>query len=446
MDVRDLPSVEAVVNSIGDAAGLPRGLVTHLVRTEIDEARADLLSGKDSADPITRSRAAIEAVGATRPRRVVNATGVLLHTNLGRAPASSSSADVLRDVAAGYSNVEIDITTGRRAGRHDYLSGLIRLTTGADSGFAVNNNAGALLLALASTVGRGGRVAVSRGELIEIGGSFRLPDLMASSGVRLVEVGTTNRTRLSDFESVVDDVDAVLKVHPSNYRIDGFHEEATWAELADLADRSRTPFIADVGSGLLDQPPPWVPTDLGGWLRDEPGVRQTVALGASLVLFSGDKLLGGPQAGIIAGRSEDVARTMAHPLARALRLDGGTIAALGATLEAYLDQRVHDLPFWRMATVPVDQLMERAKLVANDHPCATAITTEAVPGAGSVPSATIPSAGVAIEGPTDAIWHELASAPTPIIATRRAGTVVIDLRSVDSADDAMVAAAISKLG
>lgn len=443
MELRDLPSVDAIIASCGETV-VPASIVADVARVSVEQARAALVEGADTTDPAVNAREIIATIARARPIEVINATGVLLHTNLGRAPMPSVAVEAASSVASGYSNVEIDVNTGRRAGRHDYLAPVIASVTGAEAGFAVNNNAGALLLALAALGPAGGKVAVSRGELIEIGGSFRLPDLMRSSGVELVEVGTTNRTRLDDYRSVLSTVDSILKVHPSNYRIDGFQEEATWGELAELAHGAGIPFIADVGSGLIDEAAPWVPQDLSRWLRDEPGVRQVVELGADLVLFSGDKLLGGPQAGIIAGRAEAVAVAKKHPIARAVRLDGPAIASLSVTIEAYADNRVRDIPFWQMATTSVDALAHRAKLLMEGASGAEAVESHAVPGAGSVPGATIPSVAVRLPGSADKTWSRLAGFEIPVIATRRDGATMVDLRSVPPRLDSLLGRAIAE--
>jgi L-seryl-tRNA(Ser) seleniumtransferase len=349
------------------------------------------------------------------------------------------------DQAATAGNVEIDLRTGRRASRHAYLSTVVRAVTDAEDGFAVNNNAGALLLALASVAGDGGRVAVSRGELIEIGGSFRLPELMRASGATLVEVGTTNRTRISDFHRVAHDMDAILKVHPSNYRIEGFQEEASTADLARLASERGIPFIHDVGSGLIDERAPWLGDARRDWLAHEPGVRQSLALGSDLVLFSGDKLLGGPQAGVVVGSAVAVERARRHPIARAVRLDGGTIAALGATLECYLSDQVLTLPFWRMASASVDEIGERATVVSAGVAGTSIVEGGSVPGAGSVPGRTIPTRLIRIEGDEDAIWSHLASDDDhPVVGFRRDGAVHLDLRSVLPRDDDRVRDALQR--
>lgn len=443
MELRNLPSVDAVIEQLVDSTVIPVAVVAHVAKESVGSARDALVNDREPIDAVESARRRIADLEAARPTAVINATGVLLHTNLGRAPICRDAATIGRELGVSAGNVEMDIRTGRRAKRHDYLSALLRIVTGAEDGFAVNNNAGGLLLALASVAGRG-RVAVSRGELIEIGGSFRLPSLMEASGAELVEVGTTNRTRLSDFEAVVGSVDALLKVHPSNYRIDGFSEEASYEQLVRLAQERSIPLVADVGSGLLDQNAPWVPDGLRSWLAKEPGVKQTVSVGADLVLFSGDKLLGGPQAGLIVGKQSAVAAARQHPIARAVRLDGSTIGALATTLEMYADNRVLEIPFWSMATAPLETLRERAtSICAPFADSVDIIDSEAVPGAGSVPGETIPSIAIRLRGPADTNWAAMAAMERPVIATRRDGAVHVDLRSVQPHDDGAVSAAIT---
>lgn len=448
MELRDLPAVDQLARQASEQTSLPEALVLGIARRCIDDARASIENGIEPADPADTLARAIADIEASRPRIVINATGVLLHTNLGRAPLLDETAREASSIAASASNVEIDVRTGRRSKRHDYLRSILPVVTGAEAGFAVNNNAGALLLALASVAGGGGKVAVSRGELIEIGGSFRLPSLMEASGAALVEVGTTNRTRLADYEAVAGDVDAILKVHPSNYRIDGFAEEATYGELATLASSIGIPFIADVGSGLLDVSAPWLGDADRRWLASEPGVRQTVEQGASMVLFSGDKLLGGPQAGVMVGTADAIGRAMDHPVARAVRLDGSSIAALAATFDLYAESRVLEIPFWRMASASITEIRDRATAVIaavskGTRDQVSVIDGESLPGAGSVPGESIPTAVIRLEGPTDDIWASLARSELPVIASRRDGAVFIDLRSVDPRDDKVVAAAIA---
>jgi L-seryl-tRNA(Ser) seleniumtransferase len=444
MEMRDLPAVDALAAGIVADSTLPRAVIIQACQSAVDNARVALASGQD-VDPAATVARMLADIEAARPRTVINATGVLLHTNLGRAPLNADIATMAGVFAASAGNVEMDVRSGRRSSRSAYLSTLLPIVTGADGGFAVNNNAGALLLSLASVAGDGGRVAVSRGELIEIGGSFRLPDLMAASGATLVEVGTTNRTRLSDYEKVADSVDAILKVHPSNYRVEGFREEASYADLSALAHARGIPFIADVGSGLIDETAPWLAAGNRAWLAGEPGVKQTVASGADLVLFSGDKLLGGPQAGIVVGRADAVQAAQTHPIARAVRLDGPAIAAICAVLEKYADQRVLDIPFWAMASLTCADIDLRAHEVLSGTTGAAVVDGASIPGAGSVPGATIPTRLIKLPGSAEAAYTELARHDPPIISSRRDTSTVIDLRSVLPTDDALVADAVRKL-
>jgi L-seryl-tRNA(Ser) seleniumtransferase len=368
---------------------------------------------------------------------VINATGVLLHTNLGRAP--TAGPDVSR-----ASNLELDLETGSRGRRSTYLNALIASTVGAEAGLVVNNNAGALFLALAALAGRDGRVIVSRGELIEIGGSFRLPDLMAASGVHLVEVGTTNRTRKSDFTAVPGTVEAVLKVHPSNYRVEGFTEEVLFSEMSAVANALDAPFIADVGSGLLDAEVPWIAGGRPAWLAGEPGVRQTLEQGADVVLFSGDKLLGGPQAGIAAGTAASIEQMATHPVARALRINSPTIAMLTTTFEAYASGLAASLPFWTMATAPPNVIYSRTLETLEASGVDGAIVEgESLPGAGSVPGLAIPTPVLRLEGREEDVWRSLAGHETPVIAARRDGAALLNLRSVHPDEDSIVAAALA---
>ncbi len=355
---------------------------------------------------------------------VINATGTLLHTNLGRAPVEVHSP-------ARYANIELDLASGQRGSRQATVGESVALSCGAESALIVNNCASALMLVLAALAnGRG--AAVSRGELVEIGGAFRVPDVMRQSGAQLVEVGTTNRTRLADFERALSatDVALVLSVHQSNYSITGFAEQTTVAELATLGP----PVVADIGSGLLDASCPWLDGPPPEWLEGEPAARQTLEAGADLVIFSGDKLLGGPQAGIIAGRADLVAACGRHPLARALRPGGLVLEALQATTLSYLRRKGREIPFRRMASEPVESLVGRAESIAESvGPSVAAINTDAVPGGGTLPGRTIPSAGIRYEGD---IVGRLRHRDLPIIARIDAGVTVCDLRSVNPADDA----------
>jgi L-seryl-tRNA(Ser) seleniumtransferase len=407
------PSVDAIARSLADT-GLPHPLL-------VDAARAAIAAG----DPAAARRRA-EAVAAALLRPVVNATGVLLHTNLGRAPLG-------RAPSTGYTNLELDLRSGRRGSRSEHAASLLARATGADTALIVNNGAAAVLLALAA-LARGRAVVVSRGELIEIGGGFRIPEVLQQSGARLVEVGTTNRTRIDDYERALaehDDIALVLKVHQSNYRMLGFTAAVDVAELTRLGPL----VVVDIGSGLLDATTPWLKGPPPTWLAGEPAARQTLAAGAALVTFSGDKLLGGPQAGVLAGRADLIAACAHHPLARALRAGGLVLGALQDTALAYLRNDGDAIPFWRMATLDVAELRRRARALG----VGGCVDTVAVAGAGSVPGLEVPSAGVAVVG--DHAGALRAHEP-PVVARVHAGRTVCDLRTVDPADDPVVAKAL----
>ncbi len=415
------PSVDALARSLA-ATGLPHPLL-------VDTAREAIAAG----EPASAARRA-EDLARALLQPVVNATGVLLHTNLGRAPLATRPTQ-------GYSNLELDLATGGRGSRQDHAAVLVARAAGAEAAIVVNSCAAAVVLVLAALApGRG--VAVSRGELIEIGGGFRIPDVLEQSGATLVEVGTTNRTRLADYRRAVegggwaerDGVAIVLKVHTSNYRITGFTEEVGVDELAELG----VPVVADIGSGLLDAACPWLPGGPPPWLVGEPAARQTLAAGADLVTFSGDKLLGGPQAGVIAGRADLVEACARHPLARALRPGGLVLSALQDTVLAYLHRDGGAIPFWRMATTPVPELRARASALE----IGTVVDCQAVPGGGTLPGVEIPSAGVAVPGDHA---QALRAASPPIIARVAEGRTLCDLRTVDPGDDAHLAGALRAL-
>ncbi len=443
MSLRDLPAVDALADALAPT-GLPRALLLETARRAVDGARERLLAG-EAADAAALARAEADGLARLRPHRVINATGVLLHTNLGRAPLHPDAAAAAAVAATGYSALEMDLSSGRRGGRGAYVRELAAQLTGAEAALVVNNNAGALFLTLAALAG-GGRVVVSRGELIEIGGSFRLPELMAATGARLVEVGTTNRTRLGDYAAVADRAAVLLKVHPSNYRIEGFTDEVGYGELAALAAEHGVPLVADIGSGLLDERAPWLAGPPPAWLTGEPAARQTLAAGAGVVLFSGDKLLGGPQAGIVAGSAHLVGTLARHPAARALRCDGPTLAALAVTLELYAAGRGAEVPFWSMAGLPYDALATRAAAVMAaaglDGLGGDVVAGESLPGAGSVPGTSLPSPAIVVSGDADAMWHALLAGPVPVVARRREGRLEVDLRTVAPDDDEAVAAAL----
>jgi L-seryl-tRNA(Ser) seleniumtransferase len=435
---RAVPSVDRVLHEL---SGLPHGLALAVAREAVDAAREAA-----AADPATevdpeqvlddaRRRAGILRRSLLQP--VVNATGVLIHTNLGRAPLGAGALGAVLEVAGGYSNLEYRLAEGRRGSRHDHAGALLARACGAEAGLVVNNNAAAVLLVLAA-LARDREVVVSRGELVEIGGGFRVPEVMAESGARLVEVGTTNRTRLADYRRAVGpDTALLLKVHASNYRMTGFVESTPVAELAGLGP----PVVVDTGSGLLDDTTPWL-ARRPAWLADEPGARQCLEAGAALVTFSGDKLLGGPQAGVVVGRADLVQALARHPLARAVRPGKMTLAALQAVALAYLDGDGAAIPLWRMATASVEDLTGRALRLAAAVAGAKPVDTQAVAGGGSLPGLTIPSVGIALEV-TDPDSALAALRALGVVARVEEGAVVADLRSVDPADDARLGEALA---
>lgn len=434
---RHLPSVERVIAQIAHD-GLPHELFARAARDAVGAARGLVERGRtiapDDVVADARERAATARARLLGP--VVNATGVLLHTNLGRAPLGTRTVAAMADVAA-YSNLEYRMPEGVRGSRHEHAGHLLALAVGAEAGMVVNNNAAAVLLVLA-TLARGREVVVSRGELVEIGGGFRVPEIMAETGARLVEVGTTNRTRRDDYERAIGEATAlVLKVHASNYRMVGFVASVGVAELAGLGP----PVVVDAGSGLLDDTTPWL-AERPPWLQGELGVRQCVAGGAALVTFSGDKLLGGPQAGVIVGRRSLVERCKTHPLARAVRADKLTLAGMQQVALAYLDGTAGALPLWRLATTPVETLRVRARRIAGHVPGAAVVDTEAAAGGGSLPGLTIPSAGVAVAParPPAAVTADLRRAR--VVARIDGGRVVCDLRTVEPHDDERLVAAL----
>ena len=437
---RALPGVDQVLAAL---SGLPHELLVACARDAIAAARERVSRGQqlDDAVPVDEviddARRRVELVLVRLLRPVVNATGVIVHTNLGRAPIGDDAIAAARAIGRGYSNLEYRMDDGERGSRHEHAGSLLARACGAEAGLVVNNNAAAVLLSLAA-LARGCEVVVSRGELVEIGGGFRVPEIMAESGCRLVEVGTTNRTRRSDYAAAVgSDTALVLKVHASNYRMVGFVESAPVAELTPLGP----PVMVDAGSGLLDETTPWLPRR-PAWLRDEPGIRQAVEAGAALVTFSGDKLLGGPQAGVVVGRSDLVAALAAHPLARAMRADKLTVAGLQAVAFSYLSGDATAIPLWRMATAPLDGLRTRAESIAAAVPAAKVVDTEAVAGGGSLPGLTIPSVGLGVEVPVAA--RALARLREhDVVARIEDDAVVCDLRTVDPADDERVARALA---
>jgi L-seryl-tRNA(Ser) seleniumtransferase len=428
---RKLPAVDALLDSPGVAPLLgahPRSLVVRAVRETVDAARAN------GGDPPTDGwdaavRRSVARIAAPSLQPVINATGVVLHTNLGRAPLAPAAIAALASVAAGYSALEYDLGRGARGSRHAHCRDLLVEVTGAPDALVVNNAAGAVLLAL-SALARGGAAIVSRGELVEIGGSFRIPDIMARSGAQLVEVGTTNRTHRKDYEAALTaDSRLLLKVHRSNFQVTGFTTDVAAPELTALAHARKIPFLYDVGSGLL--------LDLAPWgLTGEPTVAEAVASGADLITFSGDKLLGGPQAGILLGSAEAIAACRADPIARTVRADKLTLAALEATLALYRDpeRARREIPVLRMLTENRESLKRRAEALKEGVKSGVDIIEgESEVGGGSFPGAKLPTWLVAITpGPLtpDTYLAHLRSAEPPVIARIVADRVVLDPRTI----------------
>jgi L-seryl-tRNA(Ser) seleniumtransferase len=442
---RTLPSVGSLLEHPRVRALLaqaPRTLVTDAVRDAIDAAR--LSPAQTPATEEGWADAIAEALAQReRPslRPVFNATGVVLHTNLGRAPLASRALDALRLAAEGYTNLEYDLERGERGSRYTHCVGLLTELTGAEDALVVNNCAAALVLAL-DTFARDRDAIVSRGELVEIGGSFRVPDIMAKSGARLMEVGTTNRTHLDDYRRAIGPgTGAIVKVHRSNFAVEGFVAEATVAELAPVARDAGVPLLHDFGSGLLLPLDPW-------GLRGEPTLPDAVRAGATLVLASGDKLLGGPQAGLVLGARDAVQRLARNPLARALRVDKLTLSALEATLALYRDPAVaaREVPVLAMITASADELRTRAErlrdaLASAGHAC-DVVPSEGSVGGGAFPTARLASWSIALAGAANALEARLREAPAPVIGRVTDGRLRLDLRSVPAAHDTRFTAAV----
>ncbi|MCA1646752.1 MAG: L-seryl-tRNA(Sec) selenium transferase [Chloroflexi bacterium] len=424
--VRDLPSVDRLLRD-PLLVSLPRELTVHAAREVLADARHATLDAGWSFSPTDLPRLVAERVhAATTPRLrpVLNASGVVIHTNLGRAPLSPAALEATQQAAQGYSNLEFDLAAGERGSRHALVTDLLRRLTGAEDALVTNNNAAAVLLIL-SALGQGREAIISRGQLVEIGGGFRIPDVMRQSGVSLVEVGTTNRTYAADFESAITERTALLlRVHASNFRQVGFVHQPTLDELVAVGQRHALPVVDDLGSGsLLD-------TSVFGLAR-EPMVQASVAAGTTLVTFSGDKLLGGPQAGIVVGRAAEVGSLRKHPLMRAIRPDKLTLAALGATLVHYVRHAAErEVPVWRMISASAGVLESRARAIA-EQLGATAVETRSAIGGGSLPEQTQPSWAIAFATPTpDHLAGALRRADPPVIGRIEDGRVLLDLRAI----------------
>ena len=440
-------------------AGVPRELVREACRSVVEDLRGRILAEKADTQKLrlpTKEAAAeraagiIEGFGAYHLRRVINATGVVLHTNLGRAPLCREALEQIVEVARGYSNLEFDLDKGERGLRYDHVRQILCVLTGAEDALVVNNNAAAVLLVL-NTLAQGKEAIVSRGELIEIGGEFRIPDVMEKSGARLKEVGTTNRTRLADYERAISpETGLILKVHTSNFRIMGFTEEADLASLVALGKKHNVPVMDDLGSGCL--------IDLERYgLEREPTVRECVAHGVDVITFSGDKLLGGPQSGIILGKKETLERIGKNPLTRALRIDKLTLAALEATLAKYLRPReaLSDIRVLRALTEPLDAVRKRARRLVTilrrvlpEGVSCVLLNGQSMAGGGSLPTREIPTVLVALRAKAvsaAAIEERLRCGEPPIIVRVSEEQILFDLRTVDGEELVAIGNAVRDL-
>ena len=443
---RDLPSVDRLLADPRVAAlAAERGHapVAGIAREVLEGYRAAIAASADLPAP-TVVDAVLARAETLRPslRRVVNATGVIIHTNLGRAPLSRAAIEAIERVSAGYSNLEFDLDAGERGTRFSHLDQVLCRITGAEAGVAVNNNAAALLLALAALC-RDREVIISRGQLVEIGGGFRIPDVLRQSGATLVEVGTTNRTYVRDYaEAITERTAAILRVHSSNFRVVGFTEQPALAGLASLARERGLLLLDDLGSGAL------LDTRAYG-LAPEPLVQDSIRAGVDVVLFSGDKLLGGPQAGIAAGRAEAIEAMRRHPLARAVRIDKASIAALAATLDHYArGDAEREVPVWRMIALPLEDIEARARHWADASGASAAVEgCESTVGGGSLPGESLPSAACVVAPPlgAEAFAAALRAASPPIVARIHEGRVWLDARTVDPSEDAHVGATLARL-
>lgn len=439
---RALPSIDDLAAEFSDST-LRGQALTSWLQAELSELRRRIAAGEafDRGEISRLTAQRLEALGQRRLDPVINATGVVLHTNLGRAPVSAATAAAMQRAAAGYVGLELDPRSGQRGGRMSEVSSLMRVASGSAATLVVNNNAAAVLLTLAALAADRG-VIVSRGEAVEIGGGFRIPDVLRQSGARLIEVGTTNRTYPSDYESAVDAGTALfLKVHASNFTIDGFASTTSISELAPVSRRTDIPIVEDLGSGnLLDV------TRFG--LAREPSIRESIAAGATVVTASGDKLLGGPQAGIITGRKDVIERIERHPLARALRADKTCLAGVAETLRHYVrDEATSEIPIWRMIATPIEALHSRAAALvvalSDLEGAASILDTNSTIGGGSLPGQMQPSVAIALDTlSADALARELRTGKPAVYGRISDDLVLLDLRTVLPEDDGRLVQAI----
>jgi L-seryl-tRNA(Ser) seleniumtransferase len=441
---RELPSVNALL----ETSGVRSLLAQHPRRVVLDAVRSAVAAARSSGDAHRTEEQWIDSIASvvrrstqSSLRRVINATGVVLHTNLGRAPLAEAAIRAIEEVAGGFSNLEYDIETGQRGSRYSHCVGLLRELTGAEDALVVNNCAAAIVLSL-NALAQKKEVLVSRGEVVEIGGSFRIPEIMMRSGAKLVEVGTTNRTHDDDYRrAITPKTGAIVKVHRSNFAIEGFTSDVSVERLAFIAAEHGLPVIHDLGSGLM------IPLDAYG-LTGEPTASTAIASGATLVLMSGDKLLGGPQAGIILGASGVVAKLRKNPFARAMRVDKLTLSALEATLRLYLEpeRALKEIPVLAMLTESAADIASRAHALARTLSeggvAATVATTMASVGGGAFPTAQIPSASLVLQGNATELEEKLRNADPPVIGRIADGKLLLDLRAVVPREHAILCRAV----
>ncbi len=435
-ELRKLPSVDKLLKTdavANLAAQYGRDLTLDRLRVTLDDARQAILSGESAPEIeklITEVAGRLSADVRPSLHAVVNATGVIIHTNLGRASLSERARQAMIRVSVGSSNLEYDMSAGARGSRYVHAAELLRRLTGAEDALVVNNNASAVLLTLTALAGER-EVLISRSQLVEIGGGFRIPDVMRQSGAQLVEVGTTNRTYVGDYADALHSMNTalILRVHHSNFLITGFVHEPTLRELVTLGNEYAIPVMDDLGSGTLLDTEPY-------GLAHEPTIQESIAAGASIVTASGDKLLGGPQAGIITGKADLIDRLRRHPLARAIRVDKTTLAALQATLVAYLEGKVtEEIPIWRMITAPLESLTRRTRrwqraLKETGVPM-TAVVAESTVGGGSLPGQTLATRALALDvASPDTLAARLRAADPPVIARIEDDRLLLDPRTV----------------
>jgi L-seryl-tRNA(Ser) seleniumtransferase len=446
-DLRDLPSIDKLLNTpqaVDFTTQFGRPLTLDALRTTLETARAAFKGNQNLPDQVEilgSAEALLESWVSPTLKPVINATGVIIHTNLGRAPLSSAAIQAMQSVAIGYSNLEYDLDKGRRGSRLVHAEELLVRLTGAESALVVNNNAAAVLLAL-TALARRRRVLIARTQLVEIGGGFRIPEVMAQSGAKLVEIGTTNRVHLRDYQQAITEqpIKLVMRAHRSNFTIIGFHTEPSLDEVVQVAHNAGLPVVEDLGSGtLLDT----VPFGLG----HEPTVRESLAAGADLVSFSGDKLLGGPQAGILVGRSGLVDKLKKHPLARAVRADKLALSGLSATLNHYLkDEALQAIPVWRMISTSENTLRERVSGWLESLGVGEAIPGESTVGGGSLPGQVLPTCLLALKvtSPSRALARLRGSNP-PVIARLQDDRLVLDPRTVLPEQDCTLVPALKNI-